>query len=64
MLIVRIHNDGTGTDASANYTYEVLVNNEVVESGRVIGHDRSDGWPALLLDIAAGKVDKNIVSEY
>lgn len=60
MLIVLVHNDGTGTDASANYTYEVRVNSEVVEKGRITGHDRSDGWPALLLDIAAGKTETTI----
>lgn len=51
MLIVEIHNEGTGTERSANYTYVVRVNDEILEVGTIHGHDRRDGWRALLVGI-------------
>lgn len=50
MLIVLVHNDGTGNVKIANY--EVWINNEVIERGRIQGHDRKDGWQALIREIA------------
>jgi hypothetical protein len=52
MLIVLIHNDGTGTNESANYDFEVLVNKNSIARGKVAGHNRNHGWKALLLQIA------------
>lgn len=46
MLIVLVYNDGTGTDAAANYDVEVRVNHVTIWRGRVSKHDRSEGWPA------------------
>ena len=48
MLIILIHNNGTGTDESANYDYEVRVNQKVIETGRIEGHNRKDDWRALV----------------
>lgn len=48
MLIIRLHNDGTGSDESANYNAEVRVNLDTIWLGRVEGHNRADGWPTLL----------------
>jgi hypothetical protein len=49
MLIILIHNDGTGTNESANYTYEVRVNNDrVLAEGVIKGHNREDGWEKLV----------------
>lgn len=52
MLIVYIHNDGTGTNKSANYTYQVCVNDVVIDVGEVKGHDRNEGWRKLLEEVA------------
>jgi hypothetical protein len=48
MLIIKIVNDGTGTNTDANYRYQVLVNDTVIESGEVRGHDRRKGWVNLV----------------
>jgi hypothetical protein len=48
MLSIHIHNDGTGVNGNANYDYKVFINDEVIASGRVEGHRRSDGWANLL----------------
>ena len=48
MLIIRIHNDGTGTNESANYTYEVRVNHTVLVRGKIKRHNRNHGWRVLL----------------
>ena len=48
MLILKIVNDTTGTNESANYRYQVLVNDTVIESGEVSGHDRRKGWQNLV----------------
>lgn len=52
MLIVEAHNDGTGSNDSANYNVRVKVNRDVIATLRVEGHNRDDGWRALLHQIA------------
>lgn len=52
MLIVKVHNDGSGTSLSANYDVEVAMNLRTIWRGRVKGHNRHHGWPALLEEIA------------
>ncbi len=52
MLIVKVHNDGSGTSLSANYDVEVSMNLRTIWRGRVEGHNRHYGWPALLEEIA------------
>jgi hypothetical protein len=47
-LFVLVCSDGTGTEEIANYDYEVRVNHEVIERGRVQDHHRKDGWRALI----------------
>jgi hypothetical protein len=48
MLIILIHNDGTGTDRIGNYTYEVRINQKVIENGDITGHVRKNGWRELV----------------
>ena len=46
MLNIRIeNNEGT-------YRYYVFVNGKEIERGDYSGHNREDGWAALVLDIA------------
>jgi hypothetical protein len=52
MLLILVHNDGTGSEETGNYDYEVRINNEVIERGRIQGHNRKDGWRALIKEIA------------
>jgi hypothetical protein len=52
VLTVRLHNDGTGSNASANYDATVRVNDKLIWQGRVEGHDRDSGWPTLLRQLA------------
>lgn len=49
MLTINIHNDGSGTEDSANYDFTVLVNSREINRGRVIGHNRTDDWKALVM---------------
>jgi len=54
MLHIKIVNDSTGTQDSANYYYDVYINTKRIASGEIEGHDRSDGWEKLvekLLDV-------------
>jgi hypothetical protein len=51
MLIIKIQNDGTGTPEIGNYRYQVMVNDTVIESGEVKGHERKEGWRGLLLNL-------------
>jgi hypothetical protein len=48
MLTILIHNDGTGTQKSANYDYEVHVNFKTIAKGRVEGHNRANSWTVLV----------------
>lgn len=52
MLLVMVHNDGTGTKEIANYDYEVRINHDVIAHGCIVDHNRGDGWQALLREIA------------
>jgi hypothetical protein len=70
MLIVLVHNDGTGTEVHANYDYEVRINNDVIERRRILDHPRKDGWQELIREIAdrhrtsatniSGSTDENL----
>lgn len=60
MLTIKILNDGTGTDESSNYRYQVLINHTVIESGEVKGHDRRKGWQNLV-DMLVSKSVENMV---
>lgn len=56
MLIVRIHNDGTGPPEASNYDWSVEVTItptrvKTIASGRVEGHDRRQDWRALVAKI-------------
>jgi hypothetical protein len=53
MLIVLIHNDGTGTKQVGAYDVEVRVNTSTIWRGRVPQHQRAEGWPKLLKTLAA-----------
>ena len=59
MLIIKIINDGTGTNTDANYRYQVLVNDTVIESGEIKGHDRRKGWVNLIEMLADESRKKN-----
>ena len=48
MLLVKIHNDGTGSKAVGHYDVEVLVNKKTLWTGRIENHLRLDGWKTLL----------------
>lgn len=48
MLIIRVVNDGTGTNESSNYKYDVLINETVIETGEIKGHNRDFGWRDLI----------------
>jgi hypothetical protein len=51
MLIVYIHNDGTGNSIIGNYDYTVMVNNLLIGKGRVENFQRDKGWESLVRKI-------------
>lgn len=58
MLTIRITNDKTGTDEAANYRYLVSTNLSLLAHGRIEGHNRADGWRALVREmVAPGMLD-------
>jgi hypothetical protein len=63
MLIVLIHNDSTGTDEKANYNVEVRANYQTIFTTRIEGHNRKNGWAALLARVvtAARGVTKSAI---
>ena len=54
-LIIVFHNDSTGTDEAANYNVTVYVNQRVIATERIAGHDRAEGWRALVARLAEVK---------
>ena len=62
MLVVKIHNDGTGTEDSSNYDCEVLVTVnptrlKEIAFKHITGHKRGDGWRVLLKRLADEGID-------
>ena len=52
MLTITFHNDGTGSVEVGNYDYCVYVNDMIIQSGRVEGHNRREGWKELVRHFA------------
>lgn len=52
MLIVLIHNDDTGTAITGNYDYTVRINEDVIATGHIDGHDRREGAAELIKMVA------------
>jgi hypothetical protein len=48
MLVIKLVNDGKGTDKNASYRYQVMVNDAVIANGEVKGHNRKDPWWMLV----------------
>lgn len=55
MLDVKIYNTSEGsseyTETNATYRYCVFVNDKEIARGEISGHNREDGWAALVLEI-------------
>jgi len=64
MLIIKIKNDETGDVVKGNYDWEVWVNQNIIDAGRVEGHFRSDGWEQLLRRIASVSEDAKYNAAY
>lgn len=50
MILIEIVNtlNRSGSDGKSNYRYKVMVNDQVIEAGLLIGHSASDGWRKLV----------------
>ena len=48
MLIITLHNDGTGDTKTGNYDYEVFINTRRIAKGRVENYERELGWHGLV----------------
>ncbi len=48
MLIIYITNDRTAKKPLGNYVYQVKVNARDVARGEIKGHNKDDGWKALV----------------
>lgn len=55
MLDIKIYNASEGsseyTETNATYRYCVFVNDKEIARGEISGHNREDGWTALVLEI-------------
>jgi hypothetical protein len=63
VLTVRIINTGTGTAERANYRYRVDVNGRQIAGGELTGHNRADGWEALVSAIALQEKERQAEDE-
>lgn len=59
MLIITLHNDGTGDVRTGNYDYVVRVNDNVLERGHIEGHLRGQGWQQLVSMLLKNSVELN-----
>jgi len=48
MLIITFHNDGTGDEIEGNYNWKVHLNHNILDRGKIKGHNRLTGWKGLL----------------
>ena len=47
-ITLTVTQDEKGIQASADYNVVVQANMNTIWTGRVVAHDRKNGWPALL----------------
>lgn len=47
-LIIVLHNQGIDDTNISDYNYEVRINERIIESGHIAGHDRAKGWRPLV----------------
>jgi len=52
MLVIKLVNDGTGTEVLGHYDVTVAVNDKTIWQGRIEGHRRSKGWKRLVQRLA------------
>ena len=52
MLIIKIHNDGTGDTTIGNYDYTVYINEEKISKGKIESYNRISGWQGLISCLA------------
>ena len=63
MLWVKCINDATGTHKKGNYKWEVGVNEVLLASGEVKGHQRAKGWLPLLRKVVRLSAKQHIVND-
>ena len=51
-LYVDIINDGTGNNQIANYDYKILINDKIIESGRIEHYYRAKSAVQLVKEVA------------
>lgn len=61
MLIVLVQNDGTGTNKNANYKYTIKINEKIIETGTIKGHNREHGWQSLIIKLAEESMDRELM---
>ena len=61
MMTITIQNVGEDTPGLFTYRVEVLVNGRRIDQLIVKGHDRADGWPRLLEQIAEAKRERRLI---
>ena len=55
-LILIFHNDGTGKfPTTGNYNVQIQINDRIIETGRLEGHLRVDGWEVLVQKYLDGR---------
>jgi len=52
MLILKIHNDDTGDEATGNYDYHAYINSYLIAFGRIEGYNRKAGAARLIALVA------------
>ena len=59
MITIKIVNDGTGDIETGNYRYQVLVNQDVIDSGLLENHKRRDGWRQLVAKLLIHSLEED-----
>ena len=59
MLIITFQNMVTENDV-ADYDWRVYINSVEIESGRLYGHNREDGWVELVKMLVAQQNEKKV----
>lgn len=60
MLNILIHNIGTNENNIADYYWTASINDVVIKTGNIFGHDRNKGWEHLLLELVESNRKTNV----
>lgn len=63
MLVIKIINETANDNNIADYQYTVMVNDTIIDFGKIYNHNRNNGWRKLVEMIIEDSRKQEIINE-